>query len=32
MMHMDHPNITKLYEVYEQPNYYVMILELCDGG
>ena len=26
MMHMDHPNITKLYEVYDQPSYYVMIL------
>lgn len=32
MMHMDHPNITKLYEVYDHQNYYIMVLELCEGG
>jgi serine/threonine protein kinase len=29
MMHMDHPNITKLYEVYDEKTKYVLILELC---
>lgn len=32
MMHMDHPNISKLYEVYDHQNYYIMVLELCEGG
>ena len=32
MMSLDHPNITKLYEVYEQKHYYVMVMELCEGG
>lgn len=32
MMSLDHPNIVKLFEVYDQKNYYVMVMELCDGG
>lgn len=32
MMSLDHPNITKLYEVYDQKTYYIMVLELCEGG
>lgn len=32
MMSLDHPNITKLFEVYDQKSYYVMVLELCEGG
>jgi calcium-dependent protein kinase len=31
-MSLDHPNIVKLFEVYDQKNYYVMVMELCDGG
>lgn len=32
MMSLDHPNIAKLYEVYDQKTYYVMVMELCEGG
>ena len=32
MMSLDHPNILKLFEVYDQKNYYVMVMELCEGG
>ena len=32
MMPLDHPNIIKLHEVYDQPNCYVLVLELCEGG
>lgn len=32
MMSLDHPNITKLYEVYDQKTHYIMVLELCEGG
>lgn len=29
MISLDHPNIAKLYEVYDYKSYYVLILELC---
>lgn len=29
MMSLDHPNIIKLFEVYDQKGYYIMVLELC---
>lgn len=29
---LDHPNIIKLYEVYEQQDLYVLIMEICEGG
>ena len=32
MKKLDHPNIIKLYEVYDQTSFYVMVLELCEGG
>lgn len=32
MTSMDHPNIIKLCEVYDQQNHYIMIMELCEGG
>ena len=32
MMSLDHPNIIKLYEVYDQSNCYVIVMELCEGG
>ena len=32
MIALDHPNIAKLYEVYDYKSYYVLILELCEGG
>lgn len=32
MTALDHPNIIKLYEVYDYQNQYVLILELCEGG
>ena len=32
MMSLDHPNIVKLYEVYDQAEFYVMVMELCEGG
>jgi serine/threonine protein kinase len=31
-MKIDHPNINKLYEVFEWRNNYVLIMELCEGG
>lgn len=32
MMALDHPNIARLYEVYDYKNSYVLIVELCEGG
>lgn len=32
MKKLDHPNITKLFEVYDQKDYYIMVMELCEGG
>lgn len=31
-MKLDHPNIAKLYEVFEWKNSFALILELCEGG
>ena len=32
LMKMDHPNIVKLYEVFESENSLYLIMEECDGG
>ena len=32
MIKLDHPNIIKLYEVYENETYVYIIMELCTGG
>ena len=32
MIKLDHPNIIKLYEVYETETYVYIIMELCTGG
>ena len=32
MIKLDHPNIIKLYEVYETEDYFYLIMELCSGG
>eukprot|EP00746_Dinoflagellata_sp_MGD_P007591 gnl/MRDRNA2_/MRDRNA2_115046_c0_seq1.p1 gnl/MRDRNA2_/MRDRNA2_115046_c0~~gnl/MRDRNA2_/MRDRNA2_115046_c0_seq1.p1 ORF type:complete len:530 (+),score=113.82 gnl/MRDRNA2_/MRDRNA2_115046_c0_seq1:81-1670(+) len=29
---MDHPNIIKLYETFEDAKFYYMVMELCEGG
>jgi calcium-dependent protein kinase len=29
---LDHPNIAKLYEVYEYKNTLALVMELCEGG
>jgi serine/threonine protein kinase len=29
---MDHPNIVKLYEFYEESAYYCLVQEVCSGG
>jgi len=29
---LDHPNIIKLYEIYEDKNYLHMVTEHCSGG
>jgi serine/threonine protein kinase len=31
-MQMDHPNIVKLYDVYEDDEEYHSVLEYCEGG
>ena len=32
LYHCDYPNIINLYEIYEDSNYFYLILELCKGG
>ena len=32
MMSLDHPNIIRLHEVYDQENCYVMVMELWEAG
>ena len=32
LIKLDHPNIIKLYEVYENEDYFYLIMELCLGG
>jgi calcium-dependent protein kinase len=29
---MDHPNIVRLYEFYDEPKNYCLVQELCTGG
>jgi calcium-dependent protein kinase len=29
---LDHPNIAKLYEVFEQKGTLALVMELCEGG
>ena len=29
---IDHPNIIKLYEIYETQNHIYLVMEKCDGG
>lgn len=29
---MDHPNIIRLYEYYDEPKYYCLVQEVCSGG
>ena len=31
-MQLDHPNIVKLYDVYEDAEEYHSVLEYCEGG
>jgi len=28
---MDHPNIVRLFEFYEEPAYYCLVEEVCTG-
>ncbi len=32
MKMLDHPNVVKLYETFEEENKLHLVLELCDGG
>lgn len=32
MRKLDHPNIAKLYETFQDKRNYYLILELCSGG
>ena len=29
---VDHPNIVRMYELYQDKKYYYLITELCKGG
>lgn len=29
---LDHPNIVKLFEIYDDPSKYYLVQELCNGG
>jgi serine/threonine protein kinase len=31
-MRLDHPNLVKLFEVFDYRGQYVLIMELCEGG
>jgi serine/threonine protein kinase len=28
---MDHPNIMKIFQIYEEPFYYYIVCEMCPG-
>lgn len=32
LKNLDHPNILKLYEVFDEPKRYCLVTELCKGG
>jgi calcium-dependent protein kinase len=32
MMNLDHPNIVRLYETYEDQINVYLVLEVCEGG
>lgn len=32
MKQLDHPNVIKLYETFEDSNNLYLVMELCEGG
>ncbi len=32
MKMLDHPNVVKLFEIFEEENMLHLVLEMCDGG
>lgn len=32
MRNLDHPNIIKLYETFEDPRNVYLVMEICEGG
>ena len=32
LLNLDHPNIVKLFDLYEDSKYYMMVTEYCSGG
>lgn len=32
MQNVDHPNIVKYYETYEDEKYLYIVMEMCEGG
>jgi calcium-dependent protein kinase len=31
-MKSDHPNIIRIYETWETPDHYILVMEYCSGG
>jgi serine/threonine protein kinase len=31
-MKLDHPNIAKVYETWQSPEHFFLVMELCQGG
>lgn len=32
VMQLEHPNIIEVYEVYDNPGFFYIVMEYCEGG